>query len=57
MKIASSATKDGVLRLIKDFYISDNLIIKDNNEVKNTKLNKVLGFVKVEKKRFVYYAN
>lgn len=57
MKIASSQTKDGVLKLINEFYMTTNCIITDNNEVQNTKLNKILGLVKIEKQRFVYYAN
>jgi hypothetical protein len=57
MKIATSTTKENLLKLINEYYYSTNYIITDNNEVVNTKLNKVLGFVKENKKRFEYHTN
>lgn len=56
MKIATSATKERLLILINQYYYTNNCIINEQNEVYNTKLNKKLGVVKIERKRFVYYA-
>ena len=56
MKIAKSDTKDGLLKLINEFYYTQNCIITESNEVINTKLNKTLGTVKETKKGFEYHA-
>ena len=54
MKIASSNTKEGLLKLINQYYYSTNCIITEANEVVNTKLNKTLGRVEEKGKRFNY---
>ena len=54
MKIASSDTKENLLKLINKYYYTENCIITDTNEVVNTKLNKTLGKVEVRGKRFNY---
>ena len=56
MKIASSPTKENLLKLINEFYFTTNCIISESNEVINTKLNKTLGMVKESKKRFEYHS-
>lgn len=54
MKIASSNTKEELLKLINQYYYSTNCIITEANEVVNTKLNKTLGRVEEKGKRFNY---
>ena len=54
MKIASSSTKEGLLKLINQYYYTTNCIITEANEVVNTKLNKTLGRVEVKGKQFNY---
>ena len=56
MKICSSPTKEMLLQLINEYYFTTNCIITDEDKVVNTKLNKELGKVKQERKRFIYYA-
>ena len=55
MKIASSKTKEGLLKLINEYYYTTNCIITESNELVNTKLNKTLGMIKETKKGFEYY--
>lgn len=57
MLVATAPTKDRLLKLIKDFYYSDNILITDDNKVINSKLNKELGIVTNTKKRFQYLTN
>lgn len=57
MKVCSSPSKEGVLNLINEFYCTTNCIITDENKVVNAKLNRELGEVKQERKKFVYYAS
>lgn len=57
MLVATAPTKDRLLKLIKDFYYSDNILITDDNKVFNSKLNKELGIVTNTKKRFQYLSN
>jgi len=54
-KICSSSTKEGLLDLINEYYYSSNYIIREDASVFNTKTEKVLGLVKKEKGRFIYY--
>ena len=54
MKIASSDTKENLLKLINKYYYTTNCIIQEDNHVLNTKLNKTLGRVEVKGKRFNY---
>ena len=54
MKIASSNTKEGLLKLINQYYYTTNCIIREDNQVVNTKLNKTLGRVEVKGKQFNY---
>ena len=56
MKIAKSSTKEGLLKLINEYYYTTNCIITESNEVVNTKLNKTLGMVKEVKQGFKYHA-
>ena len=56
MKIASSPTQERLLKLINEYYFTTNCIIDNDNKVINTKLNKILGEVKKEKNKFVYYS-
>lgn len=56
MKVAKSKTKEGLLKLINEFYYTNNCIINENNEVINTKLNKTLGVVKLIKSAYEYHA-
>ena len=56
MKVAKSKTKEGLLKLINEFYYTNNCIIDENNEVINTKLNKTLGVVKLIKGVYEYHA-
>ena len=54
MKIASSDTKENLLKLINKYYYTENCIIQEDNQVVNTKLKKTLGKVEVKGKRFNY---
>ena len=56
MKIAKSKTKEGLTKLINEYYYSTNCVITDSNEVVNTKLNKTLGIVKLVGGAFEYHA-
>lgn len=56
MKIAKSRTKEGLLKLINEFYFTNNCIITEANEVVNTKLNKTLGVVKFVRGAYEYHA-
>lgn len=56
MKVASSGTKEGLLKLINEFYFTNNCVINEDDTVTDTKLNKVVGEVKQEKRKFIYYA-
>ena len=53
--ICSSNTIDSLLIMIKQYYYTENIIINEENEVINTKLNKKLGIIKLEKKRYKYF--
>lgn len=55
MKIAQSSTKEGLIKLINEYYYTNNCIITDENKVVNTKLNKELGHVKETKGKFIYF--
>lgn len=55
MKIAQSATKENLLKIINDYYMSQSYIITEDNKVFNTKLNKELGYIKPLKKKFEYH--
>ncbi len=57
MLVATAPTKDRLLTLIKKFYYSENIIISNDNEVFNTKLNKKVGIVTNNKKRFQFLIN
>lgn len=57
MKIAKSKTKDGLLKLINEYYYTTNCIITDSDEVVNTKLNKTLGVVKFVRGAYEYHTN
>ena len=56
MKIAKSKTKEGLTKLVNEFYFTNNCIITDSDEVVNTKLNKTLGIVKLVSGAFEYHA-
>lgn len=53
MKICSSNTQEGLLKLIKQYYFSENIII-ESDIVKNTKLNKTLGKVTYKRNKFIF---
>lgn len=55
MKIASAPTKESLLKLINEYYFTNNCIITESNEVVNTKLNRTLGMIKEKKGRFEYH--
>lgn len=48
--IASAGTKEDLQEMINQYYFSTNCVITENNEIFNTKKNKVLDGVKVENK-------
>jgi hypothetical protein len=52
--ICSSPTKQGLEKMINEFYYSVNYIIKDNRAF-NTKLNRFAGIIKEKKNRFYFY--
>ncbi len=56
MKVAKSKTKEGLLKLINEYYYTTNCIITDSNGVVNTKLNKTLGIVKLVRGAYEYHA-
>lgn len=56
MIVATAPTKERILTLIKKFYYSENIVITDDNEVLNTKLNKKVGIITNSKKRFQFLA-
>lgn len=49
--IASAGTKEDLEKMINKYYFSTNYMITENNEVFNTKKDKVLDGVKVENKK------
>lgn len=49
--IASAGTKEDLEEMINKYYFSTNYMITENNEVFNTKKDKVLDDVKVENKK------
>lgn len=49
--IASAGTKEDLEEMINKYYFSTNYMITENNEVFNTKKDKVLDGVKVENKK------
>jgi len=56
MKICSSGSIENLLNLIKEFYISENIII-EGNKVRNTKLYKELGYITLKRGRYTYYVD
>lgn len=52
--IASSATEEGLVKLINKFYYSENYILKDN-QAYNTRLEIYRGRVEVKKGRYKFY--
>lgn len=54
MKIASSNNKENLLKLINEYYYTTNCIINENNEVYNTKLNKLLGNVIFKHGKYIF---
>ena len=52
MKIASSNTKEGLIKLINQYYYTTNCTITEANQV--VQLNKTLGRVEEKGKRFNY---
>ena len=52
MKIASSDTKEGLIKLINQYYYTTNCTITEANQV--VQLNKTLGRVEEKGKRFNY---
>lgn len=53
-KVCSSDTQDELLKLIKDYYFSENYII-ENGDVVNTKTLLIVGIVINRRKRFTFY--
>lgn len=56
MKICSSGNKERLQDLINKFYCSENCVIRDDNEVYNTKLDRKLGYVIHKRGRYTYYS-
>ena len=45
--IASSDSKEELTKLINEFYSSENCVITEENQIFNSKLNRILSRVKV----------
>lgn len=54
MKILSAASQERALEMIKKYYYSDNIDIRDG-VVYNTKLNKSLGVIRKVKNRYSFH--
>ena len=53
--ICSSPTKDNLVKLINEFYCSENYVITEDNKVYNTKLDRFIDNGIIEFKRNRYY--
>lgn len=54
MKIASAASQERVLEMIKKYYFTENIEIREG-VVYNTKLNKSLGVIRKVKNRYSFH--
>lgn len=54
MKIASAPNEERLIKLIKEYYFTDNIEVK-NGVVYNTKLNKSLGVIRKVKNRYSFH--
>lgn len=54
--ICSAPTKDNLIKLINEFYRSENYIITEDNKVYNTYLNMFIenGIIEFKKNRYYY---
>ena len=55
MLICSAPTKDNLIKLINEFYCSENYVIAEDNKVYNTKLDRFIDNGIIEFKRNRYY--
>ena len=55
MLICSAPTKENLVKLINEFYFSENYVITEDNKVYNTKLDKFIDGGIIEFKRNRYY--
>ena len=55
MLICSAPTKDNLIKLINEFYCSENYVITEDNKVYNTKLDRFIDNGIIEFKRNRYY--
>ena len=55
MLICSAPTKDNLVKLINEFYCSENYVITEDNKVYNTKLDRFIDNGIIEFKRNRYY--
>ena len=53
--ICSAPTKDNLVKMINEFYCSENYVITEDNKVYNTKLDKFIDNGIIEFKRNRYY--
>ena len=53
--ICSAPTKDNLIKLINEFYRSENYVITEDNKVYNTKLDRFIDNGIIEFKRNRYY--
>ena len=53
--ICSAPTKDNLVKMINEFYCSENYVITEDNKVYNTKLDKFIDGGIIEFKRNRYY--
>lgn len=54
MKILSAASQERALEMIKKYYFTENIDIRDG-VVYNTKLNKSLGVIRKVKNRYSFH--
>lgn len=54
MKILSAATQERALEMIKKYYFTENIEIREG-VVYNTKLNKSLGVIRVARNRYNFH--
>ena len=54
--ICSAPTKDNLVKMINEFYCSENYVITEDNKVYNTKLDKFIdnGIIEFKRNRYCY---
>ena len=55
MKICSASSQEGLIKLIKEYYSTENIEVRKNGVVYNTKLNKSLGVIIVKINRYSFH--